>query len=69
MTKFLNKLQKSKKGQIAVVILLIVAFALIFFAASLNLGRIGQNKIYTQVGAAQGASALASAMASYGQSL
>ena len=69
MTKFLHNLQRSKKGQVAVVILLIVAFALIFYAATLNLGRIGQNKVVTQIGAAQGASALASAMASYGQSL
>lgn len=69
MSKFLHNLQRSKKGQVAVVILLIVAFALIFFAATLNLGRMGQNKVFTQVGAAQGASSLASAMASYGQSL
>lgn len=69
MTKFLHNLQRSKRGQVAVVILLLVAFALIFYAVTLNIGRIGTNKVFTQVGAAQGASSLASSMASYGQSL
>jgi len=69
MQSLFNKINQSKKGQVTVVILLIVAFALIFYAVTLNIGRVGQNKTATQIGAAQGASSLASAMASYGHQL
>ncbi|MGE0267839.1 MAG: hypothetical protein AB7S78_05235 [Candidatus Omnitrophota bacterium] len=66
---FSKKSLIKKNGQVSVVILLIVAFALIFYAVTLNLGRVGQNKTSTQIGSNQGAASLASAMASYGHSL
>lgn len=49
--------------------LLVLAFALIFYAASMNIGRVSQTKTYTQVAAMAGASQLASQMASYGQKI
>lgn len=69
MFKLLNKAQQSQKGQVAVVIVLVIAFALIFYAVTLNLGRVSDTKVATEIGANSGASYLASAMASYGHSL
>lgn len=78
MLNFLNKIiqthlrlriGKSKKGQAAVIIILITAVALIFYAASINFGRVSVVKTQTQISSAVGASQLVSQMASYGQSL
>ncbi len=69
MMSFMNKSMRKKEGQAGLVILLVVAFALIFYAVTLNLGRISENKVSTEIGANTGAASLASAMASYGHSL
>lgn len=59
----------SRNGQVAVILILVVAAALIFYAVSLNLGRISQTKVVTTIAADTGASLLASHMASYGQQI
>ncbi len=73
MTRYTKNLWQHKlrprKGQVAVILILVVAAALIFYAVSLNLGRMSQTKVLTTVAADTGASLLASYMASYGQSL
>lgn len=58
-----------KSGQVAIVLILVTAVALIFYAVTLNLGDITEVKTSTQVAATQGASLLGSQMASYGQSV
>ena len=58
-----------KGGQVAVILIIVVAAALIFYAVSLNLGRISQTKVMTTVAADTAASTLASYMASFGQSV
>ncbi|MBI5150910.1 MAG: hypothetical protein HZA28_09125 [Candidatus Omnitrophica bacterium] len=59
----------SAKGQVAVILILVVAAALIFYAVSLNLGRISQTKVVTTIAAETGASQMASYMASMGESI
>ena len=59
----------NNKGQVGIIMLLVLAFALIFYAASMNIGRVSQTKTYTQTAAMAGASQLASQMSSYGQKL
>jgi hypothetical protein len=59
----------SNKGQVAIIIILVIAFALIFYAVSMNLGKLSISKTQTQVAAMAGASQLGSQMASYGQYL
>src|SRR5262245_50112910 len=54
----------ARAGQVAVALILIIAIALIFYAITLNLGRIVQNKLTTTVSANKGASILALQMAS-----
>lgn len=58
-----------KEGQVAVILILVTAAALIFYAVSLNLGRVSQTKVVTTIAADTGASTLASFMASFGQSI
>lgn len=60
---------KGRKGQAGLIILLALAFGLIFYAAASNIGRISQTKTQTQIAAMAGASKLASQMSSYGQYL
>lgn len=60
---------KNKKGQVAVILILVTAVALIFYAVSLNFSRLSQTKTMTTIAADTGASYLASSMASYGQSV
>ena len=72
--KYLNNVRKNYKlksssGQIAIILILVIAMALIFYAVSMNLGAIAQKKTMTTIGANTGASLLASQMASYGQQL
>lgn len=59
----------AKSGQVAVILILVVAAALIFYAASINLGRLSQTKILTTIAADTGAATLASYMASFGHSI
>lgn len=59
----------NNKGQVGIIMLLVLAFALIFYAASMNIGHLSQTKTITQVAAMAGASQLASQMSSYGQKL
>lgn len=76
MIKYLNHImrkpfrqapRKSRKGQVAVVLILITAVALIFYAISLNFSRLTQIKTIVTIASDSGAAQLASSMASYGQ--
>lgn len=78
MFRYLNKIirhnsfkktLRSRRGQVAVVLIIVVAAALMFYAVSLNLSRVSQTKTLTTIAADTGASHLASYMASYGQSI
>ncbi|MBI3617269.1 MAG: YrzE family protein, partial [Candidatus Omnitrophica bacterium] len=64
--KIPRKALSRKEGQVAVILILIVAAALIFYAASLNLSRVSQLKTITTIAADTAASTLGSFMASYG---
>lgn len=61
--------QSSNQGQVAVVLILVIAVALVFYAVSLNLGKVSEHKTRVTIAANIGASQLASQMASYGQKL
>ncbi len=61
--------QRSRKGQVAIILLLVAAAAIIFYAVSLNIGRVSQIKGMVTVASNMGASQLASQMASYGEYL
>ncbi len=58
---------RNKTGQVAVILILVTAIALIFYAISLNFGRLSQLKTITTIASNTGTSLLASEMASYGQ--
>jgi len=60
---------KSSSGQVAIILILVVAISLIFYAVSLNLGKVSQIKTLTTAASNQGAGQLASQMASYGQQI
>jgi len=60
---------RSSQGQVAIILILVTAFALIFYAVVLNLGRVAETETVTQIASNVGASLLASQMASYGQKL
>jgi hypothetical protein len=69
-----NKIQapakvRSRKGQVAVILMLVIAAALIFYAVSLNVGKLSNTKTLTTMASNMGASKMASQMASYGQVL
>ncbi|MFA5089038.1 MAG: hypothetical protein WC552_08430, partial [Candidatus Omnitrophota bacterium] len=57
------------RGQVAIILIFIVAITLIFFAVVLNLSRVSQMKTLTMISANTTASYLASLMASYGESI
>lgn len=59
----------NREGQVAIVLLLLIALSLIMYAATINLGAVGQTKTMTTMAANVGASNLASQMASYGESI
>lgn len=59
----------SNRGQAAVVLILVIAVALVFYAISLNFGRMSQGKTLATMAADTGAAQLASGMAGYGQML
>ena len=76
MFKHLNKLIRSNKlqtipktGQVAIILLIIIAIALIFFAVTFNLRTVTQTKILTTMSANVAAAQLGSLVASYGQAL
>jgi hypothetical protein len=56
-----------RSGQAALVMLLVFALGLIFFAITLNWGRIANTKTQTTIAANTAASAMASNVASYGE--
>ncbi len=64
----LNRL-RNKSGQVAIILILVAAMGLIFYAVSMNLGNVSETKTAVSIAANTGASLLASQMASYGQSL
>ncbi len=59
----------SSRGQIAIVLMLVIAAALIFYAVSLNVGKFSHTKTVVTMASNAGASKMASQMASYGQVL
>ncbi len=59
----------NRTGQVAIVLILITAIALIFFIVSFNLGRVSQTKTQVTIAANVAASQMASLVASFGQSL
>lgn len=61
--------KREKKGQVAIILILVAAAGLIFYAITLNLGRLSQVKVLVTVASNTTASQLASQMASYGQSV
>ena len=67
--RFLKKTLKSSDGQIAIILILVIAAALIFYAVSLNLGQFTLARTLVTIASNTSASMLASDMASYGQSL
>ena len=60
---------KTSKGQVAVVLVIIVAISLIFYAVTLNLERLTESKTVVTIASNLGASQLASQMASYGHAI
>lgn len=58
---------RNKTGQASIILIVLAAVALIFFAISLNWGRIAQIKTLTTVAATQSASVMVSNFASYGE--
>ncbi|MEW5894923.1 MAG: hypothetical protein AB1650_04085 [Candidatus Omnitrophota bacterium] len=62
-------LLSSTKGQVGLVLILLAALGLIFYAMSLNLSKISNAKIQTMVAAQKAAMFMASFMASYAQRL
>ncbi|MDO8675280.1 MAG: hypothetical protein Q7K71_04085 [Candidatus Omnitrophota bacterium] len=60
---------KNYKGQAALVLILLAAIALIFFAVTLNWGRVSQIKNMTTTAATNAAANTVSGIASYGESL
>jgi hypothetical protein len=59
----------NKKGQVAFILILLTAAALIFYASTINLSKVGDTKTITIMAANTGASLMASQMSSYAQSL
>ena len=56
-----------KRGQTSLILILLAAAGLIFYAITLNWGRVAQNKVLLSIAADQTASLLASDAASYGE--
>jgi len=78
MFRFLNKIihdnplkktLNSSGGQVAIILILVIASALIFYAASINLGRYSQTKALVTVASNTSAAMLGSSMASYARML
>lgn len=58
-----------QKGQVAVILIFVIALGLIFFAATVNLSKVSFSKVLTNKAAYSAVSRLASTFASYGQAL
>ncbi len=70
MFKFINRImRRPRAGQVAIILILAIGIGIIFYAVSVNLGSLSQNKLMTTLASNIGASQLASSVASYGQSL
>ncbi|MFH1360154.1 MAG: hypothetical protein ABIJ41_03855 [Candidatus Omnitrophota bacterium] len=79
MFKFLNHILRrpaliksfslKKRGQIAIVIVVVIAILLVFLAITYNLGQVAQNKTLTMIAANQGAAIMGSFMASYAENV
>jgi hypothetical protein len=67
-TRPLHKLNSSG-GQVAIILIFIIAISLIFYAVILNLGSISDAKVMATIGSNVGGARLASQMASYGHNL
>lgn len=59
----------SSEGQVAMVMILMAALGLVFYAVALNYNRVWETKNTTMIAAEQSASAMASFMASYAQQI
>src|SRR3990167_7737268 len=59
----------SVRGQVALILILIIAIVLIMFAVVLNLGKIAQIKVITTVASNTSAAYMGSLMASYAENL
>lgn len=65
----MRQLHQSRRGQVALVLILAAALGLILYAITLNFSRVSQVKTITTIGANTAASQMASLMASYGEQL
>ncbi|HQP10321.1 MAG TPA: hypothetical protein PKV41_02920, partial [Candidatus Omnitrophota bacterium] len=65
----LRKKKTACNGQVAIILILVIAAGLIFFAVSLNLGQFALTRAIVTIASNTSASMLASNMASYGQML
>jgi len=63
----MKRIINNKRGQIAIVIILLIAIGLIFYAAALNMGKVAQGKVIATISSNLGAALLVSYMASYGE--
>lgn len=59
----------SQSGQVAVILVIVLAIGLVLYAVVLNLGRVSGQKLTTMAGATHAASTMASMIASYGEQL
>lgn len=62
-----EKIKSSRRGQVAIILLVLTVIALVFYAVTLNLTRSNDTKTLVTIASNSGASLLASQMASYGQ--
>jgi len=62
-------LRKTSKGQVAIVLILMTALAIIIYASTLNLGRVAELKTLTTIAADVSAAQMASNWASYAEQL
>ena len=71
MLRLINNLRlqgfRSRSGQVAVIMIVIIAIGLVLFAASINLGMLAQSKTVSMKAANASASVMASIIASQGQ--
>ena len=60
-------LRNADKGQVAIVLILMTAIAIIIYASTLNLGRVAELKTLTTIAADLSAAQMASSWASYAE--
>ena len=66
---FIKRSLRSCQGQVAIILILVIAGMLIFYAVTLNFGKASQAKALTTIASNVSAGQLGSAMASYAQNL